>query len=148
MRELIIMQGISGSGKSFVADALKYYYMHLGKSCEICSTDDYWYLEDPTTYNFDSTKIATAHNWNKSMAETAMIYNREVIIISNTNTTQKEAQPYIDLANKYNYTVRTVSVNCSIETAKKANSERPTDRQVPESVIDAQSQRITPIKIT
>jgi len=145
MRELILMQGFSGSGKSFVADALKRDYMHRNIQCEICSTDEYWYQDDPTKYNFDPSKIWHAHKWNQDRVSSHMINNVPVIIVDNTNTRQTEANSYLILAQAHNYTIRVITVSCSLETAKKANATRPIDRQVPENVIEAQAARMEKI---
>ena len=63
-------------------------------------------------YYFDSYKLHDALKWCQSEVENAMIENMKSngvyfpeIVVSNTSTTEKELQPYLDLATKYDYKV-------------------------------------------
>lgn len=103
MRTLIILRGIPGSGKSTFAN-----YMF---SNNVFEADKYFYDEDGN-YNFDATKLHAAHKWCQSQVEDAMEYNFESngqycneIVVSNTSTTEKELEPYLKLAEKYDYKV-------------------------------------------
>ena len=145
MRELIIMSGFSGGGKSFVVDALVEKYKRMGVSISVCSTDNFWYQEvgdDPTEYNFDRKRLAEAHQWNQRWADKAMKSNIHVVIIDNTNTQQREAQPYINMGKANGYNIRFIAVGGDVEVAQKANAERPKNRQVPEAVIENQERRL------
>jgi predicted kinase len=102
-RVLIILRGLPGSGKSSFAN-----YMF---SNNIFEADKYFYDEDGT-YNFDVTKLHTAHKWCQHQVEHAMEDNLESkgqycneIVVSNTSTTEKELEPYLKLAEKYDYKV-------------------------------------------
>lgn len=146
MRELIVMQGFSGIGKSFVVDALKAKYNSMSVRFEVCSTDDFWYTEsnsgDPEEYSFDMASLGEAHKWNQRRADKAMRGNVPVVIIDNTNTQQREANPYINMAKANSYNIRIISVTGDIEVAKAANALRPKGRQVPEAVIENQDRRL------
>ncbi len=103
MKTLIILRGLPGSGKSSFAN-----YMF---SNNIFEADKYFYDEDGN-YNFDATKLHAAHKWCQSQVEDAMEYNFESnghyfseIVVSNTSTTEKELEPYLKLAEKYDYKV-------------------------------------------
>jgi predicted kinase len=100
---LIILRGIPGSGKSTFARMMWSDYV-------ICEADKYWYDEDGN-YNFDPSKLKQAHEWCQSQVRKFMQDNtlndqfyRE-IVVSNTSTTEKELQPYLDLANEFGYKV-------------------------------------------
>jgi NEDD4-binding protein 2 len=100
---LIILRGLPGSGKSTFAN-----YMF---SNNIFEADKYFYNEDGT-YNFDATKLHAAHKWCQLQVEHAMEDNLESngqyfseIVVSNTSTTEKELEPYLKLAEKYDYKV-------------------------------------------
>jgi len=114
----------------------------MGVPVSINSTDNFWYRDDPSIYNFNPKLLGRAHDWNKENTEMDMKNGIEAIIIDNTNTTSREVNPYIRLAEKYGYNVRLVSVDCNIELAKERNSERPEDRKVPEGVIDKQKNKM------
>ena len=76
-----------------------------------------------------------------------MLDDAENIIVDNTNITQKQAQPYIDLAKKYGYNVTIIRITTSIDICKQRNAQRPKDRQVPEEVIDNQFKKLENIVV-
>lgn len=86
------MWGIPGSGKSFTANKF---------GGLVLSTDEYW-GED---YQFDLAKLSLAHEWNRARTHCAMKSGEPLIVIDNTNTTEKEWSPYVKLANLYGYEV-------------------------------------------
>ena len=101
-KKFIIMRGLPGSGKSTLAKKL------ADKPGQIFSTDDYWFLKDPETYNFDIKNLGKAHQWNQRRSLAAFDANIPIIIIDNTNTTVKEMmgyRPHIVLAQELGYTV-------------------------------------------
>jgi dephospho-CoA kinase len=99
---LIILRGLPGSGKSTVAEIIS----ENGKY-PICCADDYFLknIDGKTVYQFDASKLGAAHIYCKSKVLANIAMNREKIIISNTNTTEKEMQIYFDLAAQFNYKV-------------------------------------------
>lgn len=145
MRELILLQGFSGMGKTFICECLTMRYDAEGVRYKVCSTDEFWYTEvggDPEEYNFDMKRLGEAHKWNQKRANKFMRESVPVVIIDNTNTQQREAQPYINMAKANSYNIRIVSVTGDVEVAKKANAQRPEGRQVPEAVIENQAHRL------
>jgi predicted kinase len=127
MKTLIILRGLPGSGKSTFAN-----YMF---SNNIFEADQYFYNEDEK-YNFDASKLHLAHKYCQLRVEHAMeanlisggVYFSE-IVVSNTSTTEKELEPYLELAKKYDYQVVSLIVenrhsgvskhNVPIETIEK-----------------------------
>lgn len=103
MRTLIILRGLPGSGKSSFAN-------FIWSSGVIFEADKYFYDENGN-YNFDASKLHAAHKWCQAEVENAMkdnLMNPQFypeIVVSNTSTTEKEMQPYIDLAKQYDYKV-------------------------------------------
>jgi predicted kinase len=105
MKTLILLRGLPGAGKSSFANL-------IWESGVIFEADKYFYNTDDGSYNFDATKLHAAHKWCQTQVEDAMEYNLEFdgkyyseIVVSNTSTTEKELQPYLDLAAKYDYNV-------------------------------------------
>jgi predicted kinase len=139
---LIIMSGISGSGKSYQAKLIASDYEQQGLGVAICSTDDYWYVvngDDKTKYDFDPSKIGVAHKWNQDKAKHFLqLDDCDVVIIDNTNLKQWEIEPYLKMGKEVGAEIRNVSVNVPVEVAKKYNSLRSDDRKVPDEVIDRQ----------
>lgn len=103
MKLLILLRGLPGSGKTSFAELI--WTKHV-----IFEADKYFYDKEGN-YNFDSSKLGEAHKWCQSQVEQAMkdnIQNSQHysdIVVSNTSTTEKELQPYLDLADKYDYNV-------------------------------------------
>jgi hypothetical protein len=100
---LFLLRGLPGSGKTSLAH-------HIWSHGVICEADKYFYNEDGK-YVFDASKLGEAHKWCQNEVEIRMKDNQvnpqyyPEIVVSNTSTTEKELQPYIDLAEKYGYMV-------------------------------------------
>jgi predicted kinase len=128
---LFIIRGVPGSGKSSLAE-------HLWSSYVICEADKYFYDKEGN-YNFDATKLGEAHKWCQSQVEIMMKDNQvnkqyyPEIVVSNTSTTEKELQPYLDLADKYGYKV----VSLIVENRHSGKSVH----NVPSEVIDKMRNR-------
>lgn len=101
MKTLIILRGLPGSGKSSFA--------HHMFSNNVFEADQYFY-DEHCNYNFDVTKLHAAHMDCQRRVEELMKlsettqYGKE-IVVSNTSTTEKELEPYLKLAEKYDYKV-------------------------------------------
>jgi predicted kinase len=90
MNKLVLVRGISGSGKSTYAKSLDI-QNHF-------EADMYFYdLEG--NYNFDSSKLKQAHEWCKKKTREVLEHGVDVVV-SNTFIRKWEIQPYIDLANE------------------------------------------------
>lgn len=97
---LIILRGVSGSGKSTFAE------LFLGYT--ICSADDY-FLDDKGNYNFDRLKIGKAHSYCFQKFTKAVKEFRN-IVISNTCTTETQFEWYINTAKEHGYKIFSVVV--------------------------------------
>lgn len=100
---LIILRGVSGSGKSTFAEWLvknlvirstvkNYYHYDLEtKKFEA----DQWFIDNDEPWN--PRYLSTAHEW--CMAEVRKsLQDGYITIVSNTTTTKKELDPYIKIA--------------------------------------------------
>jgi len=95
MRNLVILRGVSGSGKSTVAE--------LWPSAIVCCADDYHMVDGE--YKFDAKNLGRAHEACREKCEDAMFWKDELIVIANTNTQPKEFAAYEELAQKYGYKI-------------------------------------------
>ena len=104
MRQLILLRGLPGAGKTTVANFIWNEYA-------ICEADKYFIDKETGEYRFDATKLKAAHEWCRNEVEIRMKDNQvnpqyyPEIVVSNTFTQEWEMQPYFDLAKKYDYTV-------------------------------------------
>lgn len=104
-KELFILRGCPGSGKSKIANS-------LWSSPEdiIVSADDYFIDKKSGEYEFDRNKIKNAHEYSRNSVENAMQIDAARIFVANTFTQEWEMKPYFDLAEKYDYTVYSIIV--------------------------------------
>jgi predicted kinase len=105
MKELYLLRGLPGAGKSTLAKSLG------GRHIE---ADQYFIRGLDDVYTFDASKLKNAHEWCQLTVESHMmnsydgLYNK--ITVSNTFTQEWEMQPYFDLAEKYGYRVYSLIV--------------------------------------
>lgn len=104
MKDLILIRGVSGSGKSTFAHV-------IAKSiCNVISADDYFINAKTGKYEFDKSKLNKAHTYCQKKTEKNMVRGDDMIIVANTFTREWEMKPYYDLAKKYNYRVFSIIV--------------------------------------
>lgn len=138
MRRVIILQGVSGSGKSTfarnIADKLRFGY----KTVTIVSADDYFTTNG--VYTFRPEKLTQAHAaCFRNFLEALQFRNDPTcVIVDNTNTTHVEIAPYI-LAARAMFVgdLEVISIICDPTIAKRRNQ-----HGTPDIVIERQHNRI------
>lgn len=133
MRKLIIIRGVSGSGKTTFAEMLVKAFRSQDLLSVNYAADDFFYDEEGF-YNFMPSMLDEAHNWCKNCVEVAMQGDVNVVIVSNTSTSEWEFKSYIDLADKYGYTVD------SLVKENRHNGESV--HSVPPAVLERQKSRL------
>lgn len=98
LKKLIILRGISGTGKSTLATKLEKEH-----GTKALSSDEYFMHGGK--YLFDKALLPTAHKWNQERVAEAMRRGEPVVIVDNTNTRAWEMKPYVLAAKKYGYSV-------------------------------------------
>ena len=97
MKQLILVRGIPGSGKTTLARNL----CNLLDNVMARHYEADMYFEDAQgNYNFDATKLHQAHTWCHNKTREALEQNRTAVV-SNTFTTIKELKPYFNLAKEF-----------------------------------------------
>jgi predicted kinase len=102
-KELIIMRGTSGSGKSFKAKQL------AGETGTICSADDFFMELGNGEYAYNRNFIGEAHQQCQDKAIQAIQQGDNPVVIDNTNTQlweMKKLKPIIQLAQSLGYSIR------------------------------------------
>ena len=92
MKQLILLRGLPGSGKSTFANLLGGIHVEA----------DQYFMQDGE-YKFDASKLKQAHNWCKLRVEHSMEDGADKIVVSNTFTQEWEMDTYFELAEKYGY---------------------------------------------
>ena len=94
MKQLILLRGLPGSGKSTFANLLGGIHVEA----------DQYFMQDGE-YKFDASKLKQAHNWCKLRVEHSMEDGVDKITVSNTFTQEWEMDAYFELAEKYGYQI-------------------------------------------
>lgn len=130
---VIILVGVSGSGKSTYAKSLKDGY-------KIVSADDYFIGYDGN-YHFDPRELGQAHaQCLRRFAEA--VREKRNCVVDNTNTTIEEIAPYYALARAYEHEVEIVFFHCPSVLAAKNNI-----HGVSQNTIDSMILRIDRMRI-
>lgn len=123
---LILLRGLPGAGKTSFANL-------MWSSYTICEADKYFYVNGE--YKFDASKLKEAHQWCQDQVRSLMMESDfySEIVVSNTSTTEKEMQPYLDLAKEFGYTVVSLIVenrhgNSSVHGVPKETLEKMKNR--------------------
>lgn len=130
LREIIIIKGTSGSGKSTFANFIAGIYP-VYRGVVICEADQYFEVENK---DFHYSLLNEAHEYCRNKFQQAIKDHVEVIIVSNTSTRESETKFYIDLAKKNGYKVTSLVVENRNGTKNV--------HDVPEKTLAAQKARL------
>lgn len=99
MKKLILLRGVSGAGKSTIANL---FLSLMGRRCAVHSADDFRVNADGEyEYNPDNNKYC--HFACLEDTINSMIDEKELIIVHNTFTTEEQIEPYADEAKRRDY---------------------------------------------
>jgi tRNA uridine 5-carbamoylmethylation protein Kti12 len=110
-KKIIILRGVSGSGKSTKAkEIIKEAIKDGCFTSIICSADQFFVDPKSGRYEFDYRKLGSAHAYCRAKVEAAVELGANLIIVDNTNTQKWEFAPYIAIAEVNDYECEEVMV--------------------------------------
>jgi hypothetical protein len=98
---------LPGAGKSTAVRWRRASLAWDGVEFVVCSSDDHFIGPDGV-YRFALAELPDAHAACQQKCLDAMARGVSVVLIDNTNVTARECRPYVDLAQRYGYTVEFV----------------------------------------
>jgi predicted kinase len=105
MKTLFLLRGLPGAGKSTFANS-------IWQSNVVFEADKYFIDEVTGEYKFNINELHKAHEWNQHRVEEAMLQNVRSngqyypeIVVANTLTTEKELEPYLEMAKAYGFKI-------------------------------------------
>ena len=121
-KTLYTIRGLPGSGKSTLANKL---------APEASFEADQYFTNNEGEYNYDQSKIDSAHHVCQKWTECAMVIGHEDIAVANTFTQMWEMTVYFELAEKHGYTVNVIECKNNFGST----------HDVPEYAIDRMAER-------
>lgn len=112
MRNVYILSGANGSGKSYYAEKMMAGCRKLNDklSAVIISAEDY--LSSNEKYTFDFQNIGRLHEQCFKQFIFAMQAGFDLIFVDNTNTTSVEIAPYVLATGAFGYTHNIITFRC------------------------------------
>ena len=113
-KQLIILRGLPGSGKTTLARILMLAAEPDWKNggdrgdAIICEADQHF--QHGLQYKFDATQLKEAHDKCLKKARDLMEVSESLIIVSNTSSCEWEFQAYCDAADEFGYMVHSLVV--------------------------------------
>ncbi|MHA2280161.1 MAG: AAA family ATPase [Promethearchaeota archaeon] len=125
MKKIVIMRGVSGSGKSTKAkEIIKEAIKDGCWTSIICSADQFFIDPKSGRYEFDARKLGSAHAFCRAKVEAAVELEANLIIVDNTNTQKWEFAPYIAIAEANDYECEEIMVGTLNDDDLKAYANR------------------------
>jgi hypothetical protein len=109
-KQIIILRGIPGCGKSTIANYLYNLSMLSGRSPVICCADDYFINKITGAYEWNGEKIGQAHEYCQNLFLTSLKNNYDLVIVANTSTKESDVLFYRNLAIQHGYRVSVMTV--------------------------------------
>ena len=138
MKQVIVLQGVSGSGKTAWATKLVEAETERTDEYRACivSADDYFV--SLAGYKFDPSKLGEAHaSCFKTFLACLQREACELVIVDNTNASGEDLSPYMLAASAFGANATIVRVDCDLAIAAKRCV-----HNVPTNAISRQAEKI------
>jgi len=101
---LILIRGLLGSGKTTIAGQIDAKHIEADM-----------FFEKEGKYCFEGNKIQDAHAWCQAEAK-YHLYQGKQVVVSNTFTTIREIESYVDIAKLYKVSLKILECNGSFDS--------------------------------
>src|SRR5665213_2906269 len=136
-RQVIVLSGCSGSGKTHFANRL------VGEenpnSGRIVSATDF-FTDEHGNFTFDKNRLRQAHNACFAIFIAYLQEGFGLVIVDNTNTTTEEIAPYMLGAGAFGYEAELVSIICDSDDVEYAIGRNI--HNVPEETVRRQNKQV------
>jgi predicted kinase len=104
LKNLILLRGLPGSGKTTLAKVL------AEDKYPVFSVDDYFIDQKTKEYKFEFDKNHLAYKQCENNTKSEMAMGTSKIFVDNTFTLDWEIEPYFKLASQFGYTIHVLTV--------------------------------------
>lgn len=123
---IIVMRGIQGAGKTFIAqrdfpDAIRLSSSDFPLFWKDEEYEENGQIETKKVFTFVPDKLTDSHKWNLKRCEEALIKGNKLIVIDNTNIGYGDFSLYVQMARSYRYKVEIINVICDPDIAFQRN---------------------------
>lgn len=138
-KKCVVLRGVSGSGKSFIAKMIAADALAASRPVKIHSADNFFVNPISLAYEFNPSKLGEAHaTCLKSFLLNIQVVGNGICVVDNTNTTVAEFAPYVAFASAFGWETMIVTVRTDWRVAAERNT-----HGVPAAGVEAQAKRIT-----
>ena len=118
MKNVLIMRGLPGCGKSTYTRKQMQVLNAIGKSIVVASADDFFVVNN---MKFDPHLLPMAHECCYEIFLEALNASVNCVIVDNTNTGESEFSRYYDAALERGYVPTVVEFSCDVQTSFERN---------------------------
>jgi tRNA uridine 5-carbamoylmethylation protein Kti12 len=141
-RQVIVLSGASGSGKSVLARRLASEARTAGVDVVTVSADDAFFAPDGT-YKWDGDKLGEAHDeCFRNFLKALVTLPEGLVLVDNTNTTAADIAPYMRAASAFAWTAKVVRIMVDPKVAAARNGGRAPAKIVEEQAGNMNYQRL------
>lgn len=105
MKLVFLARGLPGSGKSTLARGLLDSFATAGLDASLVSTDQQLVCRCCGAYRFSLDRLRVAHEACQHKYRSLVDTGADVVLVDNTNVTQRECRPYVEYADARGYKV-------------------------------------------
>ena len=120
MTRVVILSGISGSGKTTMATRMCEDVRAAGGKAHMMAADD-WFMKNGE-YRFDVNELGYAHGYCYSKFMSAVEESPDLVVVHNTNASAWEISPYVLFCTAHGIEAEVITIECDANVAAGRNT--------------------------